>query len=246
MGNRNLSKKNVLILGANSDVAKQAILLYVAKGFNVVAASRNTEDLQQFVEKNIPQSNQVAVCYFDATDFDKHSSFYNQLPYKPHIVVYAAGYLKNNEEALNDWEGAYQMMKVHYCGAVSILNIIAMDKENNNLERIIGLSSLSGVRGRKSNFIYGSTKSAFTQYLAGLRQYLFNRKIIVNVVVAGYIRSKMTEGLNLPESLMMEPSFIAQALVNAPNHFVIIPGFKWKVIYTALKWMPERWVAKLP
>jgi decaprenylphospho-beta-D-erythro-pentofuranosid-2-ulose 2-reductase len=242
----NPSKKNVLILGANSDVAKQAILLYAAKGYNIVAASRSTDNLQIFLNTNITTPNQVTVLYFDATDFNSHQLFYNKLPHKPHIVLYAAGYLKNNEEALNNWEGAYQMMKVHYCGAVSILNIIAMDKANNQLERIIGLSSLSGVRGRKSNFIYGSTKSAFTQYLAGLRQYLFHRKITVNVVVAGYIRSKMTAGLNLPESLMLEPSFIAQALVNAPNRFVIVPGFKWKMIYTLLKWMPERWVARLP
>jgi short-subunit dehydrogenase len=121
-----------------------------------------------------------------------------------------------------------------------------MDKDNNRLERIIGLSSLSGVRGRKSNFIYGSTKSAFTQYLAGLRQYLFARHIKVNVIVAGYIRSKMTAGLNLPESLMLEPSFIASSVVNAGNAFTIVPGFKWKLIYTILKWMPEKLVAKLP
>jgi NADP-dependent 3-hydroxy acid dehydrogenase YdfG len=69
-------------------------------------------------------------------------------------------------------------MKTNYIGAVSILNIIAMDQSNKNLERIIGLSSLSGVRGRKSNFVYGSTKSAFTQYLAGLRQELASRKLL--------------------------------------------------------------------
>jgi decaprenylphospho-beta-D-erythro-pentofuranosid-2-ulose 2-reductase len=68
----------------------------------------------------------------------------------------------------------------------------------------------------------------------------------VNVIVAGYIRSKMTEGLHLPESLMLEPSFIAKAVVNAGSRFIMVPGFKWKLIYTLLKRMPERWVAKLP
>jgi short-subunit dehydrogenase len=147
---------------------------------------------------------------------------------------------------MTDWEGSYRMMNVHYSGAVSILNIIVTDTDNKHLERIIGLSSLSGVRGRKSNFIYGSTKSAFTQYLAGLRQYLFDRKIIVNVVVAGYIRSKMTAGLNLPESLMLEPSFIASAVIKAGNGFVIVPGVKWKLIYMVLKILPESLVARLP
>jgi short-subunit dehydrogenase len=238
-------KKLVLLLGANSDVAKEAIKLYAQKGYSIVAASRNTNELQKFVsEQNI--ADQVTVQYFDAVAFDTHKSFYSNLPQKPHIVIYAAGFLKNNEEAMVDFAGSLQMMNVHYCGAVSILNIIATDKENANLERIVGLSSLSGVRGRKSNFIYGSTKSGFTQYLAGLRQYLFTRNIKVNVIVGGYIRSKMTAGLNLSESLMLEPVFIAKAVVNAGNRFTIVPGYKWKLIYQVLRMMPEKLVAKLP
>lgn len=236
---------SVLILGANSDVAKECILLYTAKGYNVMAASRSTEQLEDFVTRyNL--TRQVYVLYFDATDFDSHRKFYEQLPSKPTIVLYAAGFLKDNEEALVDWHGSYQMMKVHYCGAVSILNLAATDPGNPHLKKIIGLSSLSGVRGRKSNFIYGSTKSAFTQYLAGLRQYLFPRKIEVNVIVAGYIRSKMTEGLDLTESLMLEPSFIAQAVVNAKKQLIIVPGLKWKIIYHILRVLPERIVARLP
>jgi decaprenylphospho-beta-D-erythro-pentofuranosid-2-ulose 2-reductase len=31
--------KSVLVLGANSDVAKEAIVLYVRKGYRVIAAS---------------------------------------------------------------------------------------------------------------------------------------------------------------------------------------------------------------
>ncbi|MBC8034906.1 MAG: SDR family NAD(P)-dependent oxidoreductase [Chitinophagaceae bacterium] len=240
------TSKAVLLLGANSDVAKEAILLYVAKGYYVMAASRGVKELEAFSQKYALSKDKVHILYFDAVAFEEHKDFYSALPVKPNIVVYAAGFLKNNEEALLDWNGSFQMMKVHYCGAVSILNIVAMDPENTSLERIIGLSSLSGVRGRKSNFIYGSTKSAFTQYLAGMRQYLFKRNIIVNVVVAGYIRSKMTAGLQLNESLMLEPAFIAQAVVHAGGQFTIVPGMKWKAIYHILRMLPERLVSKLP
>lgn len=238
--------QTVLILGANSDVAKEAILLFVAQGYKVIAASRSTQQLYSFVDQHPEIKNQVDVQYFDAVAFDTHRAFYEALSVKPQIVLYAAGFLKNNEEALLDWQGSFQMMNVHYCGAVSVLNIIATDLSNKNLKRIIGLSSLSGVRGRKSNFIYGSTKSAFTQYLAGLRQYLSSRGVVVNVVIAGYIRSKMTAGLDLPESLMLEPSFIAKKTVQAGNQFIIVPGLKWKVIYFILKLLPEQLVAKLP
>lgn len=240
------SRSCVLVLGANSDVAKEAVKRYVGAGKFVVAASRSTNELHAFVQENGWKDTQVAVRYFDAVDFASHQAFYDALPQKPETVLYAAGYLVQNEEAIADWSRTYQMINVHYAGAVSILNIIISDTQNTALRRIIGLSSLSGVRGRKSNFIYGSTKSAFTQYLAGLRQWVQHRDIVVNVVVAGYIRSKMVAGLPLKESLMLEPAFIADAVINAGRRFVMVPGWKWKIIYQILRILPESLVAKLP
>ncbi|MGD1319460.1 SDR family NAD(P)-dependent oxidoreductase [Chryseobacterium sp. 2R14A] len=239
------TNKNVLILGANSDVAKQCIKQYIEKGFSVIAASRNIQSLEEFVRQRNLQSK-VTVLSFDSVDFDSHQKFYDALPLKPHIVVYAAGFLVDNEKALRDFKGTQQMMLVNYMGAVSILNIIATDQNNKNLERIVGLSSLSGVRGRKSNFVYGSTKAAFTTYLAGLRQELASRNIKVNALVIGYIRTKINKGLQLNESLMMEPDYVAKFIVNAGNSFTIVPNFKWKMIYLILKILPESLVAKLP
>lgn len=238
--------KKILILGANSDVAKECIALYVKKGFYVMAASRNVLSMKTFVNEEKIDNTRVSFHHFDAEDFDSHQDFYHSLPYKPHIVVYAAGFLVQNNQAFFDFEKTFQMMKVNYIGAVSILNIIAFDKSNTNLERIIGLSSLSGVRGRKSNFVYGSTKSAFTQYLAGLRQELSVRKITVNAMVIGYINTKINQGLDLNKSLMMEPSYVAKHIVDAGSRFAIVPNWKWKIIYNIVKYSPEFLVAKLP
>ncbi len=238
--------KVVLVLGANSDVAKECILNYIKRGFLVYAASRNLEELNKFVNFNKLDARSVQLFYFDAEDFSSHADFYQSIPSKPSIVVYAAGFLSQNKEALINFKAAYQMMKVNYIGAVSILNIIAMDFSNHKLERIIGLSSLSGVRGRKSNFVYGSTKSAFTQYLAGLRQELALRNVKVNVFVLGYIDSKINQGLELNKNLIMQPNYVADHVVNASSSFVQVPNWKWKIIYWILKLSPEFLVSKLP
>lgn len=240
------SSKTVLILGANSDVAKQCIKLYIKKGSYVISASRNLKSLENFADENHLDKSKMEIKYFDATDFASHQYFYDELPVKPNIVVYSAGFLVENQNALRNFNGTFEMMKTNYIGAVSILNIIAMDPSNKNLERIIGLSSLSGVRGRKSNFVYGSTKSAFTQYLAGLRQELNSRKITVNVLVSGYINTKINEGLDLNQSLLMEPDYVAKHIVNAGDSFTNVPNWKWKIIYWILKLSPEFLVAKLP
>lgn len=240
------SPKTVLILGAASDVAKEMLRIYLERGHRVVAASRSLDQIRDFVQANQLPADRVDIRHWDAAAFETHRAFWEALPQKPEIVVYAAGFLVNQDEAMVDWDRTLQMMKVHYAGAVSMLNIVATDPDHARLEQIIGLSSLSGVRGRKSNFIYGSTKAAFTTYLAGLRQHLADRKVRVNVVVAGYIRSKMTAGLQLTESLMLEPGFIAKASVDAGRRFVTVPGWKWKLIYQILKRLPEGLVAKLP
>ncbi len=240
------SSKTVLILGANSDVAKQCIKLYIKKGSYVISASRNLKSLENFADENHLDKSKMEIKYFDATDFASHQKFYDELSVKPNIVVYSAGFLVENQNALRNFNGTFEMMKTNYIGAVSILNIIAMDPSNKNLERIIGLSSLSGVRGRKSNFVYGSTKSAFTQYLAGLRQELNSRKITVNVLVSGYINTKINEGLDLNQSLLMEPDYVAKHIVNAGDSFTNVPNWKWKIIYWILKLSPEFLVARLP
>lgn len=240
------SEKSVLILGANSDVAKECAKLYLQKDFRVMMASRNLESMEKFIKENHLNADQMDLLYFDAVDFASHQKFYSELPFKPNVVLYSAGFLVQNKDAFQDFDKTLQMMHTNYSGAVSILNIIAMDKTNKNLERIVGLSSLSGVRGRKSNFVYGSTKSAFTTYLAGLRQELSSRNIKVNVFVLGYIRSKINEGLQLNQSLMMEPDYVAKKIVNVGNSFVHVPNFKWKAIYLILKNLPENLVAKLP
>ena len=240
------SEKSVLILGANSDVAKECAKLYLQKNFRVMMASRNLKSMEDFIKENHLDSNKINLLYFDAVDFASHQKFYTELPFKPNVVLYSAGFLVQNEGAFQDFDKTLQMMHTNYSGAVSILNIIAFDKTNKNLERIVGLSSLSGVRGRKSNYIYGSTKAAFTTYLAGLRQELSSRNIKVNVFVLGYIRSKINEGLQLNQSLMMEPDYVAKKIVNVGNSFVNVPNFKWKAIYVILKNLPESLVAKLP
>ena len=240
------SNKTVLILGANSDVAKQCILQYLKKGFSIVACSRNLNSLDGFINEYQLDQSKIDIKYFDATDFSSHQTFYDELAIKPNIVVYAAGFLVENQKALKDFNGTFEMVKTNYAGAVSILNIIASDINNRNLERIIGLSSLSGVRGRKSNFVYGSTKAAFTTYLAGLRQELAERNITVNVLVSGYINTKINAGLDLNKNLLMEPGYVARHIVNAGNSFTIVPNFKWKLIYFILKILPESLVAKLP
>jgi DNA replication protein DnaC len=68
-------KQNRSHFRANSDVAKQCIIQYLEKGFSVIAASRNTKSLEDFITSNNLDKNKISVLYFDAADFDSHQGF---------------------------------------------------------------------------------------------------------------------------------------------------------------------------
>ena len=96
-------------------------------------------------------------------------------------------------------------------GCVSILNVAASDLSHRKEGFIIGISSVAGDRGRGSNYLYGSAKSGFNTYLDGLRNKLFRFDVKVITVKPGYVRTRMTSGMNLPEYLLAEPEEIANS-----------------------------------
>ena len=58
-----------------------------------------------------------------------------------------------------------------------------------------GLSSVAGDRGRKSNYIYGSSKAGLTAFLAGLRNRVDREGVTVLTIKPGPVKTAMTAGM---------------------------------------------------
>jgi FAD/FMN-containing dehydrogenase/short-subunit dehydrogenase len=233
-----------LIIGANSDIAKQAALAYVQQYPNghLILASRNTAELHLFVEQN-GLSARSTVLFYNVADTDSAETFIQSLPAKPKWVLYAAGILHDNEACQQDSKKMEEMIAVNYTGAVAVLNALVQD-HNPFLERIIGISSIAGLRGRLSNFAYGSTKSGFHQYLFGLRQQLKNSGIQVQAITPGVVATKMTAHLTIP-GIAVQPNIVAASIIKNKQSFEVYPNLIWKIIAMVVKYAPEFVVKKL-
>ena len=64
---------------------------------------------------------------------------------------------------------ARQTIEFNYLGAVSILSRLAQVLEAQGHGHVVVLSSVTGDRGRFSNYVYGSAKAGLNAYLQGLR-----------------------------------------------------------------------------
>ena len=234
--------KYILIIGAKSDIAKEVARVYAKNGYNLYLASRQSEDLKDLANDIKIRSNvEVNLKEFDITDFESHEQFYNSLKPKPLGVIVVAGYMAEQKTCENDWSKTLNTINVNFTGAVSILNIISNDMEQNKNGFIVGVSSVAGDRGRKANYIYGSSKAAFSAYLSGLRNRLHESGVKVLTVKPGFVATKMTAKLDLPTKLTAQPEDVAKDIFTAQQKGKDILYTKpiWRVIMMIIKIIPE-------
>jgi short-subunit dehydrogenase len=158
------------------------------------------------------------------------------------LLFCATGFLgKGTEEGLYDHINTEKIIDINYAKLVPIINYFAQKFEGKREGTIIGLSSVAGDRGRQSNFIYGSSKAAFTAYLSGLRNYLFSKKVHVMTVKPGFMETKMTEGLPLNPKLTAKPKqaaeYIYKAYKKQKNVVYVLPI--WRLIMLIIQHIPE-------
>jgi decaprenylphospho-beta-D-erythro-pentofuranosid-2-ulose 2-reductase len=232
----------VLILGAASDMAAAIANKFAAEGYTIQLAARNMSRLEP-LRSDLQIRHQVncTTHEFDVNAFDRHAAFWNALPVKPDITICVVGYMNDNEKVIISGEETRKTIDTNYTGPVSILNIVAADYAARQQGVIVGISSVAGMRGRQSNYIYGSAKAGFTAYLSGLRNKMFHSKVHVMTVLPGFVYTKMTEHLNLPKLLTAQPADVANAVykgVRKKKNRIFVKWF-WRWIMLIITSVPE-------
>ncbi|MFA6197077.1 MAG: SDR family oxidoreductase [Sulfurimonas sp.] len=232
----------ILIIGAKSDIAKATAREYAKHGYDLYLAAKNADELEEFANDiTIRTQRSVKTLELNILDYTSHQAFYEQLQEKPLGVISAIGYLGEQEKAQTDFQEAQLIIDTNYTGIVSLFNIIANDFQKRRSGFMVGISSVAGDRGRKSNYIYGSAKAAFTAYLSGLRNRLYEANVHVLTVKPGFVATKMTEGMDLPQKLTAQPEEVAKDIYDAQqkNKDVLYTKWVWKWIMFIIKTIPE-------
>ena len=182
--------KNILILGATSDMAQAIAKKYAAEGWSLTLAALEPELLEPIAgDLRVRSKIDIQALEFDALDFSSHRNFYESLETKPDAVICVFGYMGDQLLARTDIAEVRKTIDINFTGAVSILNVVAEDFEKRGSGSIVGISSVAGDRGRQSNYIYGSAKAGFTSYLAGLRNRLVKSCVHVMTVKTCFCRT---------------------------------------------------------
>lgn len=242
--------QRVLVLGGGSEIALEIVKQLASPSLQeVILAGPNPESLGRAAASLDSSSRALITCRdFDAADTDSHDGFFAELFKEPlDVVILAFGVLGEQEAFESDPRSAVRVAKINYLGGLSAGLLVADHMMEQGYGRIVVLSSVAGLRARRSNFVYGSTKAGLDVFAQGLADATSGTGVLVHVVRPGFVRTRMTEHLS-DKPLATDPSRVAADTVRGMKrgaHTIYSPPAV-KYLMGALRVVPRSVFRRLP
>jgi hypothetical protein len=244
----NGTRKRALILGATSDIAHAVAHELARAGYALQLAGRDVERLARDA-KDIELRYHVTVSTHRLDVLDEASVaalLADEVPLAD-VAVCAVGLLGCQEENERDMDVAARVMATNYTGPATLFARLANRFEARGSGTLVGISSVAGDRGRATNYVYGSAKAGFTAFLSGLRNRLAGRGVHVVTVNPAFVRTRMTEDMDLPGALTAAPEEVGRAVRRAieKRQDIIYVRPVWRLIMLVIRSIPEPIFKKL-
>jgi short-subunit dehydrogenase len=136
-------------------------------------------------------------------------------------------------------ENIERVARVNYVTPAKLISAAAERMEERYEGDIVVISSVSGDRGRKKNYVYGSSKAALTVFSSGMRSKYAGTGVHVMTVKPGFIDTRGTFAMNTP--LMADRKAVARIIIKAmykKKNLIYVPWF-WRYIMLIINNIPE-------
>jgi len=243
--------QSVLVLGGGSDIARALTRrLVAARARTVVVAGRpGSPTVAAAAVEAANGGASVRTVEFDATDPPSVAAAVDRAFAGGDIdlVVVAFGVLGDQTDAEADPLRAVETATVNYTAAVVAGLAAATQLRRQGHGTLLALSSVAGVRVRRANFVYGSSKAGMDGFFQGLGDALAGTGARVVIVRPGFVRDRMTEGMQAPP-LATDPDTVAEAVVRglaSGTDVVYVPGvLRW--VAAVFRHLPHALWRKVP
>ena len=231
-----------LVIGATSDIGRALARKLAEEGWALQLAARDPARLDREAQDlRVRTGAAVASHRCDVLRDDGGVSLLDELDPLPDVAVCLVGLLGDQAESQRSGAAAERVMRTNYVGPALLMGALAERFERRGSGVLAGVSSVAGDRGRAANYVYGSAKAGFTAFLSGLRNRLAATGVHVVTVKPGFVRTRMTEGMDLPARLTAEPEEVAAAVVEASRgrRNVVYVRRIWRLVMLMIRSVPE-------
>lgn len=245
-----VAPKKILVLGATSGIAEATCRIWAAEGASLFLVARNAEKLAAVAQDlRTRGAGYVDTAVADLDDTDGHAALLahavNSLTGMD-VAYLTYGILGDQALGEQDFNTAAQIIHTNFMAPVSLLTWLANFCVQRHTGTLAVISSVAGDRGRKSNYLYGSSKAGLSAFLAGLRNRSDREGVTVLTIKPGPTRTAMTARMAKSEKFA-DPDAVAKSIVAAiaAKKDVLYVPFIWEPIMFVIRHIPERIFKKL-
>jgi len=230
---------NAIVIGATSGIGRELVRQLCRKGYTVGATGRRKDCLTS-LEKEIGSS--VVGKVMDVSRPDVAINNLNELINDlggVDIIIISAGLLLWNPEL--DFEIDLNVIEVNIIGFTAIANFSVNYFIEQNKGHLVGISSISALRGSGKAPSYPASKAYMSNYLQGLRKKVFKLKVPITItdIKPGYVKTEMVGDKDSFWMATVEEA--SEQIINTifnkyPNAYVTK---KWRLIAWLMKYLPD-------
>jgi decaprenylphospho-beta-D-erythro-pentofuranosid-2-ulose 2-reductase len=237
--------KNFLIVGATSAIAVACARQWCKDGTHFFLVGRNAEKLAQVANDLRARGATVQTREQDLADLNSHGDMTSEAFTwlgSVDVALIAHGTLPDQAECERDTAIAIREFTTNGLSVISLLTYLANRMESQGTGSIGVISSVAGDRGRPSNYLYGSAKSAVSIFCGGLRARLSKAGVNLTTIKPGFVDTPMTRDLKLPSALTATPQQVANDITKALNagKGTLYTRWFWRYIMLIIIHIPDR------
>ena len=236
----------ILVLGATSAIAERWCRLRAAQGDSLLLVARDGEKLSAIAADLTARgaaSVQTSIeDLADAVDADARFSDWVQTLGGVDIVLLAYGILGDQSEAQGDTEALLRGVQANFTSAVVWCELAARAFELAGAGTLVGISSVAGDRGRRTNYAYGAAKAGLSTYLEGMAHRFAGSDITVICVKPGFVATPMTAHLDGRDGpLWATPEQVAEDIQKAVEKKKpeIYTRWFWRFVMLIIRHLPR-------
>lgn len=190
MLSHSLSKKTILITGASSGIGKATATLLASYGVNCILTGRDINRLEAVL--NQLEGDNHSVIATDISDISGIDTLSGLVPSNIDGIVHSAGIIQLLPFKVISATAFEKIMFLNLYAPFFLTQKLFKKKKLNDNSSVVFISSISGnIIGSKGNLMYSASKSAVNGMVKVLALELAERKIRVNSVSAGMVKTEM-------------------------------------------------------